>query len=144
MKGIHKKFNKNLFKQNDPKSRTIIKNFFKTHNITLVDNKDPYGVDLISEDGSLRIEIERRINWDSVNFPFDEINLPERKNKFFTDGKTSYIIISKDYSHIGIISKKNISEYINEQNLKENKNRLVKNKEFFYKLPKSKFTWIKI
>jgi hypothetical protein len=144
MKGVYKKFDAVLFKQNDPKSRAIVKNFFKKYGIILIDNKDPYGVDLISENGIMRIEVERRLNWNCDDFPFDSINLPERKTKFFIDGKASYIIVSKDYSHIGIINKKDISEYINERNLKENKNRFITNKELFYKIPKSKFSWIKI
>ena len=144
MKGAYKQFDKNLFNQNDPKSRSLIIIFFKRYGINLKDNEDQYGVDLISENGSMKIEIEHRINWNSSDFPFNEINLPERKAKFFINGDTSYIIISKDYSHIGIMSKKDISHYINDQNLKENKNKFVDKKELFYKLPKTKFKWRKL
>jgi stalled ribosome rescue protein Dom34 len=144
MKGSYKQFDKNLFEQNDPKSRNIVKDFFKRYNVSLKDNDDQYGVDLVSEDGSIKIEVERRINWNRSEFPFDEINLPERKAKFFKSGDTTYVIVSKDYSHIGIIKRKDIYHYISDQNLKENKNRLVQNKELFYKLPKSKFKWVKL
>ena len=144
MKGSYKRFDKNLFDQNDPKSRDIVKEYFKRYNIVLKDNEDQYGVDLISEDGSIKIEVERRLNWNRCEFPFSDINLPERKAKFFKTGGTTYVIVSKDYSHIGIIKRKDIHQFISDQNLKENKNRLVQQNELFYKLPKSKFKWIKL
>ena len=144
MKGVYKKFDQKLFNQNDPKSREVIKNFFKKHNLILKDNNDKYGIDLVSENNSIKIEIERRLVWDKGEFPFSEINLPERKAKFFLENNVAYIILSKDYSKIGVIEGKNLIEYINDDNLKESANKFVSKGEKFYKIPKSKFKWIKI
>ena len=144
MKGSYKKFDQKLFNDNDPKSREIVINFFKKYNIILKDNEDKYGVDLISEDGSMKFELERRLVWNKTEFPFSDINLPERKAKFFLQNNVSYIIISNDYSHIGIIMGGDIKEYIKNTNLKESANKFVSRGEMFYKLPKHKFKWIKI
>jgi hypothetical protein len=144
MKGAYKQFDQKLFNQNDPKSREVVKTYLAANNIPVDDNPDKYGVDLISTDGSLKIEVERRLVWDYFEFPFNDINLPERKAKFFVENNVAYIIVSKDYSRLGIINGKTIKEYINTKNLKENRNRLVDSGELFYKLPKDKFKWVKV
>lgn len=144
MKGVYKRFDKKLFNQNDPKSRNVVKEYFKKHDVVLKDNDDKYGVDLISEDESVKFEIERRLVWDKKDFPYDDINLPERKAKFFLENNVSYIIISKNYSHIGIILGCDIKKYLNDDCLKESRNKFVKSGELFYKLPKTEFKWIKL
>ena len=144
MKGKYKKFSKKLFDNNDPKSRVLVKEFFAKHGIILQDNNDQYGVDLVSPDGSVKIEIERRTIWKQKDFPFNEINLPERKAKFFTDKNVAYVIVSEDYSRIGFIKGERIKEYITENNLKENPNKYVSEGELFYKIPKDRFKWLKL
>jgi hypothetical protein len=144
MKGSYKKFDQKLFNENDPKSREIIINFFKKYNVFLKDNNDKYGVDLVSEDNSVKFELERRLVWNKTEFPFSDVNLPERKAKFFLENNVSYIIISKDYSHIGVIMGDVIKSYLTDNNLKESANKFVSKGEMFYKLPKSKFKWIKL
>jgi len=145
MKGIHKKFDKQLFDQNDPKSRSVVKEFFKKHNLLFKDNTDKYGIDLLSSDETVGIEIERRLVWVGNSFPYDEINLPERKTKFFLKNiATFYVILSKDYSRMGMISGKVIKEYLTDDLLKENSNKFVNNGELFYKIPKNKFKWFNL
>jgi hypothetical protein len=144
MKGSYKKFDQKLFNENDPKSREVVINFFKKYNITLKDNEDKYGVDLVSEDETAKFELERRLVWNKTDFPFNDINLPERKAKFFLQNNVSYIIISRDYSHIGVIMGAEIKKYLNDSNLKESANKFVSKGEMFYKLPKTKFKWIKL
>jgi hypothetical protein len=144
MKGIHKKFSKKLFTENDPQSRKVVKDFFAKYGTILEDNKNDFGVDLVSSDGSIKVEVERRLPWKGKEFPFNEINLPERKARFFSQEGTAYVIVSEDFSRIGFIKGKVIKEFINEDNLKENENRLVKNGELFYKIPKEKFKWFKL
>ena len=40
MKGVYKRFDKKLFNQNDPKSRNVVKEYFKKHDVILKDNDD--------------------------------------------------------------------------------------------------------
>lgn len=144
MIGTHKKFSQSLFNRNDPKSRTVVKEYFNKQGIPLNDNDNKYGVDLISEDGTLHIEIEHRLVWTNDEFPYKEVNVPERKAKFFVENHIGYVILSADYSHMGVIDGKTLRLYMVAENLKESPNRFVKENEFFYKVPVDAFKWTKI
>lgn len=144
MMGEHKEFSLALFRQNDPKSRKVVKEYFNRNNIPLEDNIDKYGVDLMSKDGTLQIEVEHRLVWDGAEFPFDEVNVPERKAKYFVENHICYVILSKDYSHIGLIDGKTLRKYLTIDSLQESSNRFVKKGEMFFKVPKSEFKWDKI
>lgn len=144
MIGEYKKFSKTLHNQNDPKSRKIVKEYFKKNDILLEDNPDKYGVDLLSKDRTLQIEIEHRLVWTDPEFPFEEVNVPERKEKYFLENHICYVILSRDYSHIGMIDGKTLRKYLTYDTLKESSNRLVKQGELFFKVPKTEFKWDKI
>lgn len=144
MIGVAKKFSPSLLRSNDPQSRKVVKEFFAKQKIPLNDNPNKYGVDLISEDGSIQIEVEHRLVWDSNEFPFSEVNVPERKAKFFVENHICYVILSKDYSRIGMIKGDDLMQYLTTENLKESSNKYVRNGEMFFKVPKEKFTWLKV
>ena len=142
--GEYKKFSKSLFRQSDPKSRKVVKEYFTKNNIPLEDNSDKYGVDLLAKDGSLQIEVEHRLVWDGEEFPFADVNVPERKAKYFVENHICYVILSRDYSRIGMIDGKTLMKYINDDNLQESSNKFVKKGEMFFKVPKTEFKWDKI
>lgn len=144
MIGEYKPFSASLHKKNDPKSRRVVKEYLQKKDIDLEDNPDKYGVDLISKDGTVKVEVEHRLSWQGPEFPFNEINVPERKGKFFGDKEVSYAILNKEYTHIGIIPNKKLRKYLTAENLKENPNKYVKAGELFYKVPKSAFKWNKL
>lgn len=144
MFGERKPFSHALHQKNDPQSRRIVKEYFLRNKMPLNDNPNKYGVDLISEDESLQVEVEHRLVWKAEEFPFAEVNLPERKAKFFVDNHICYAILSYDYSHIGLIDGKTLRQYINDDTLKESSNKYVRQGELFYKIPKSAFKWDKI
>ena len=143
MESETKPFEKSLFDENDPKSREAVKVYFASRGLTLLDNEDKYGVDLISEDGQLKVEVERRPVWDKDEFPFKDVNVPSRKAKFFNAG-ASYVIVSSDFTRIGVINNKAILKFIGTETLKESSNRYVASGELFYKVPKEQFIWKKI
>ena len=99
MKGAYKQFDQKLFNQNDPKSRAVVKQYLANNGIEVNDNANKYGVDLVSENGEVKIEVERRLVWKSERFPFSEINLPERKAKFFKENNVSYWIAIQPYQN---------------------------------------------
>lgn len=144
MIGEYKKFNKSLFQQNDPKSRRVVKEYFAKQGIVLKDNDNKFGVDLVSEDQTLQVEVEHRLIWETDEFPYEEINVPERKAKFFVDNSVSYVILSKDYSRAGMIDGKELRKHIVDDNLRESSNKYVKVGEYFYKVPKQAFKWTKL
>jgi hypothetical protein len=144
-KGKHKTFDKKLHAAHDPQSREIIKKYYKDKwGIILIDGKTRYSVDLMSEDESMQLELEHRTNWKEPIFKFPDINVPQRKFKFFKDGTVDYVILSEDYSHIGIIKGKDIKKYMVDDCLKECRNKHFFTGELFYKIPKDSFTWIKL
>lgn len=143
MESEKKPFEQSLFDENDPKSREAVITYFASRGIFLFDNPDRYGVDLKNKDGSLSVEVERRPVWDKDEFPFKEVNVPSRKAKFFNAG-AAYVIVSNDFSRIGVIRNSLILKYLNSDTLKESANRYVGSGELFYKIPKSEFTWTKI
>jgi hypothetical protein len=144
MIGVRKPFNASLHAKNDPKSRTLVKAFFAERGVKIDDHPNKYDIDLISDDGTIRVEVEHRLNWNVPVFPYEEINVPERKAKFFSEGTTHYIILSKDYKYIGFISASKIRKFIKPEFLKESKNRFVAEREYFYKIPRTEFEFYQI
>jgi len=141
MFGERKPFSRALHQSDDPQSRRVVIEYFKKKGIPLVENSNQYGVDLLSPDGAVRMELEHRLPWVDEEFQFPEINVPERKAKFLNDGVTAYAILSRDFSRMGIIEGKEVKQYIVDANLHLNKNKYVKDGEYFYKIPKSSFRW---
>jgi hypothetical protein len=144
MIGTSKKFSKSLFQGNDPKSRKVVKEYLSKQGIIVEDNPNKFGVDLISKDNTFQVEVEHRLVWKEDEFPYDEINVPERKAKFFIENYIAYFILSCDYSGLGMIDGTTIRKYLIDENLKMSPNKYVKENEYFYKIPKSAFKWIKL
>ena len=144
MYGRSKRFSQSLHQSNDPKSRQIVKDYLARYGLIVKDNSDKYGVDLISDDGNLQIELEHRLPWVDEEFPYAEVNVPERKAKFLKEGKVQYIILSRAYDRLGIILGEIIKPYIVDDNLVVNPNKFVRNDEYFFKVPKTAFKWVKI
>lgn len=139
--GKSKKFSQQLCNQHDPQSRRIVKEYLKKQGLIVNDNPNKYGVDLISEDGTLQVEIEHRLIWKEKDFPYKDINIPERKKKFFIENSVCYFILSMDYSRIGMIDGKNLRQFLNDDTLTESSNKYVREGEYFYKVPASAFRW---
>jgi hypothetical protein len=144
MIGVSKPFSKSLHAKNDPISRKLVKEFFAERGVILKDHPNKYDIDLMSQDESVRVEVEHRLNWDTPEFPYKEVNVPERKAKFFGAGNTHYVILSNKYSHLGFISAKIIQGYIKDEYLKESRNRFIEKQEYFYKIPSSEFEFYEI
>lgn len=144
MHGKSKRFSPSLHLSNDPKSRKVVKDFLARYGLMVNDNENKYGVDLISSDGTLQIELERRLPWVDEEFPYNEVNVPERKAKFLKDGDVQYIILSREFDRLGIIMGKNVKPFIVDDNLVANPNKYVREGEFFYKVPKQAFKWVKV
>lgn len=144
MYGARKKFSQSLHRGNDPQSRRVVQEYFKKQGIVLNDNPNQFGVDLVSPDGTLQIEVEHRLPWVDEDFPFSEVNVPERKAKFLQEGKSQYIILSRDFSRMGVIRGKDVMPFIVDDNLAHNPNKYVRDGEYFYKIPREAFKWIKI
>ena len=144
MIGVSKPFSKSLHAKNDPTSRKLVKKFFAERGVTLTDHPNKYDIDLQTEDGKIRVEVEHRLNWQEEEFPYEKVNVPQRKAKFFEAGNTHYCILSRDFKYLGFISATDIQQFMRPECLKESSNRFVEKDEFFYKVPKTKFEFYKL
>jgi hypothetical protein len=142
-----KVFDNRLHDENDLPARAVVKRFYAHLGIILQDNPDRYGVDLISDDGKVAVEVERRPVWNKNDFPFVEVNFLHRKVKFFEKAEyliQEYAIVSESMARIGIVDRPTIMEIVNRTKPTESCNRFVNDSEFFYKIPRSKFTWFSV
>jgi hypothetical protein len=135
-----KPFDPESFQANDPPAREAVKACFRGFGVELLDNPDIYGVDLISADGSIRVEVERRLVWESGSFPYDPVHIPSRKIRILGDGSAAYAIVSKDLRSVGTIGGFQLFEYLMLDPV-ESFNKHVSEGETFYRVPKSAFDW---
>ena len=142
-----KTFQQSLHDENDVPAREAVKRLYSHIGYTLIDNPDKFGIDLIDKDGILSVEVERRLVWDKHEFPFSDINFLQRKEKFFVKSKTKltdYAIVSLSLKRVGLIDKNTLMDYVEWEVPVENPNRFVNDSEYFYKIPKNKFTWFNV
>jgi hypothetical protein len=142
-----KPFEQSLHDENDLPARGVVKQFYARMGYALEDNPDKYGVDLVTSDYKLSVEVERRPVWESGEFPFVMVNFLQRKTKFFVNSPyvlSDYAIVSKDLKRVGIITQLEIIDTILTSKATEKPNRYVNDSEFFYELHRNKFAWFDI
>lgn len=142
-----KPFDATLHEENDLPARAVVKQFYARLGFVLEDNPDRYGVDLVTGDYKISVEVERRPVWESGDFPFVMVNFLQRKTKFFVDTPyllADYAIVSKDLKRVGIIDQVKIIDAILTSKATEKPNRYVNDSEFFYEIPRKQFAWFDI
>lgn len=140
-----KPFEQSLHDENDLPAREVVKKFYADRfGATLLDNPDKYGVDLVTGDYKMCVEVERRPVWESGDFPFVMVNFLQRKTKFFVNSPyvlTDYAIVSKDLKRVGIIDQLQIIDAILGTGAIEKPNKYVNDSEYFYEIHRNKFAW---
>lgn len=100
---MYKPFSQELHNQNDFPARELVKRSFLDHwGITLIDNPDRYGVDLLAyrKDKFVGyVEIEVKHNWVGHKFPYEAIHIPSRKERIFNYLPLIFVVINKDMTH---------------------------------------------
>lgn len=137
---IRKPFDPEAFLANDPPAREAVKACFNGFGVELLDNPDKYGVDLVSQDGQIKVEVERRPAWPGGRFPYETVHIPARKIRILGDGTAAYAIVSADLASIGTIGGFQLFEYLM-IDPKESFNKCVGEGELFYDIPVSAFEW---
>ena len=127
---LAKKFDPELFKQNDFRARDAAKDFLLSQGQKAVDNTDKYGPDLVLEDGSF-VEVEVKHTWKD-RFAFDSLQVPFRKEKFAKLG-CLFLVFNDDCSKVFIVR----GEDILTSPVKEIHNKYVSAGELFYQVPLS-------
>jgi len=118
--------------------------FDKHYKIKLVENEDIYGVDLVAYKDNKKIgyvEVEVRNSWKTDLFPFDTLNVPERKRKLLINNmKTYFISVNKNGSMAFICTAKRVLA----SDLQESKNKYVESGEKFFKVDLKDMVLIKL
>lgn len=131
---MRKEFSQNLFNQYDMDARRATKAFISKQGWDVNDHPDIYSHDLLAtKDGiTLFVECEVKAVWKSGEFPFDTVQLPERKKKFFHPNAVFFLwrkdlgdaiyVWARDIEHLDTI---------------EVPNKYVHSKERFFQIPVS-------
>ncbi len=136
----YKKFDSNLYLENDRKGKEFaIKVLNKLYPNKKIVEGSKFGVDILIKNENEEViktaEVEIRNNWNTDNnFPFDTVNIPERKKKFF-NGLCTYFSINKNCTRCLMIEDKDILT----SPLVENPNKYVSSNEMFFQIPVEKF-----
>jgi len=140
---VRKRFSRELYAQYDDLAKEAadkMVEYFCVDNFTDGDNQ--YKVDRKGiKDGEhiLNVEVEVKMAWAKGldDFPYDEINLPERKEKYTKlDKPTSFVIFSKDLKGAVVFTDHTVSNC----NKVEVKNKYCPQGELFFKIPIEKST----
>ena len=132
MSGVRKAFNKGLYAQYDALAREATTDFLKAKGFECVPNPDDYAQDLVvSKDGrNWLAECEVKTLWKHGDFPFDSVQLPERKKKFF-NSLTAFFIWNIDLSKAALFWSKDVQTLTPV----EVPNKYIAGGEYFYQIP---------
>ena len=139
---VKKKFDKYLHQKYDDRAKTASKALLKAKGYDVVDNPNPYAEDLIAQKGSdapFFVEVEIKDLWKGSEFPFQTVQLPERKKKFAVN-KTVFMIWNSETTHCACFS----SDAIWGVALKEVPNKKGPEGERLFQIPLSKIKFRKL
>lgn len=135
MNGSYKQFDPALYEQYNRAAIDAVRSHINASGLFVQDNDDIYGPDLVVYLGfkpRYYVECEVKLIWSGPDFPFDTIQLPERKAKFARLPKPcEFWICNREYTHAIVISDRNLEPDM----IVEVPNKLVANGELFYQVP---------
>lgn len=129
---MRKQFDETLHGKYDKPARVATMEFMQVRGYEIWENPNIYGQDLIAEGskGKFYVECEVKALWDTDEFPFDSVQLPERKSKFF-DAPTLFFIWNKQLTSALLFK----SDDIKDLTPVEVSNKYKASGEFFYQIP---------
>lgn len=130
----HKTFDYGLYNGNDDEARQNTIEWLDYHGYDAKPHPNPYAQDLVATcrrtDKQFLVECEVKRVWKRGDFPFQSVQLPERKKKFF-DEKTLFFI----WSGTGLRAVIFWSSSIKHLEPVEVKNKYVSEGERFFQIP---------
>ena len=131
---MRKQFNESLHGQYDKPARDRTIEYMNIKGFKCWPNPDIYGQDLIAEGskGKFYVECEVKAVWDGDRFPYNTVQLPERKSKFF-DKPTLFFIWNKSITTAKMFKSKDIKSLTPV----EVSNKYIASGELFYQIPLS-------
>lgn len=131
-----KRFDRELYAQYDQLAKDKTQGYLEAQGYTVSDHPNRYAQDLLFVDGMGQeycAECEVKLVWNSMPFPYDTVQLPERKKKFF-DRDTLFFIWNKPLTHAITFW----SHQIKDLEPVEVPNRYVYKGEYFFQIPMAK------
>ena len=127
-----KAFNKELYQQYDELAKKKTTEHLQSLGCQVVPHPNRYAQDLMAktEMNKFMVECEIKIVWKTDDFPYETVQLPERKSKFFAS-PTLFFIWNKTLSS-AIMFK---SDDIKHLTPVEVSNKYITSGEFFYQIP---------
>lgn len=129
-----KRFDRELYNEYDKKARVATMEYLKSIGFEVCEHPNRYAQDLIAfspiDNYEFHVECEVKLVWDSEEFPYDTVQLPQRKQKFF-DGNTKFFIWNKPLTKAITFWDSEISDLIPV----EVPNKYVHKGEYFYQIP---------
>ena len=132
MSGLRKQFNKGLYQQYDALAREATTELLASQGFSVVPNPDDYAQDLVvSHKGKQWLaECEVKTLWKHGDFPFDSVQLPERKKKFFNT-LTTFFIWNMNLTKAAMFWSKDVATLTPV----EVPNKYIAGGEYFYQIP---------
>jgi hypothetical protein len=132
MIGKHAKFDKESFARADAKAREATTSYLQSHGYIVYPHPDTYAQDLVAEKGDRKflVECEQKSLWRGQRFPFDSVQLPERKQKFFNE-RTLFFIWNNEWDSAMVFW----SHMIKDLEPVEVPNRRISKGEYFFQIP---------
>ena len=134
---MRKRFDRQLFDENDSQARHVVSQYLQyTRDCMVQDNPDIYGVDLLMT-GALgditAIEVEVKRVWkEGPGFPWDCVQLPERKRRYMDCGyPIEYWILNNTLEYAIVIPGSAVARAIPV----EIPNKYVSHGELFVQIP---------
>ncbi len=138
---MKKRFDKALYDKYDKAARQRTQLHLERKGYKVREHPDHYAQDLIATKGGkdLLVECEVKVVWDTDKFPYDTVQLPERKKKFFVEPTLFYIWNNKLNKAITFFS-----EDVKHLTPVEVPNKYVCKGEYFFQIPMDLTKTIKV
>tara|TARA_R100001480_G_scaffold44121_2_gene57270 strand:- start:3574 stop:4011 length:438 start_codon:yes stop_codon:yes gene_type:complete len=138
---MKKRFDKALYDKYDKAARQRTQLHLERKGYKVREHPDRYAQDLIATKGGkdLLVECEVKVVWDTDKFPYDTVQLPERKKKFFVEPTLFYIWNNKLNKAITFFS-----EDVKHLTPVEVPNKYVYKGEYFFQIPMDLTKTIKV
>lgn len=138
-----KRFDKELHDTYDKFGRDIVKSYVSSFwGMEARDNPNRYGVDLHLYKDDLLVgyaEVEVRLSWKTVEFPYEDLNVPNRKKKLLTQDMLTYFFsVNKDGTALFHCE----AAAVLASEVKESRNKYVYQGELFYKVPLDRLSYV--
>lgn len=140
---MRKHFDKALYDQNDKIAKAAAKDVLFYHGYTNVEEsvkKTDVDLRVLDKDGNLLfyVEVERKAVWHTDDFPYDNVQFPERKTKYaLLDKPTYYMMFSGNMKKFLVVRSKDLLT----SPIEMVRNKYVSYGEMFYQVPLDRVTF---